>query len=66
MPVDEVYKGLKAYMGHIILIPEAERRRVGREDPGLGTADKAPATDSDRERPRPAAHVALGILVGTA
>src|SRR5215211_915345 len=66
MPVDEVYKGLEAYVGHIILVPEAERRGVGREDPGLGTADKAPATDSDRECPRPAAHVALGILVGTA
>lgn len=66
VPVDEVHKRLEANMGNILLVPEAERRGVGREDPGLGTADEAPATDPDRERPRPAAHVALGILVGTA
>ncbi len=66
MPVDEVHKRLEANMGNILLVPEAERRGVGREDPGLGTADEAPATDPDRERPRPAAHVSLGILIGTA
>jgi hypothetical protein len=66
VPVDEVYKALEAYVGNIILVPEAERRGVGSEDRGLRTADEAPATDSDRERPRPAAHVTLGILVGTA
>src|SRR5215212_11593403 len=66
VPVDEVKEGFEAYVGHILLIPEAERRRVGREDPGLGTAHKAPATDPDRERPRPATHVTFGILVGTA
>src|SRR5919112_3937683 len=66
VPVDEVYKALEAYVGNIILVPKTERRGVGSEDRGLRTADEAPATDSDRERPRPAAHVTLGILVGTA
>jgi hypothetical protein len=64
VPVDEVHKRLEAYVCHILLVPKAERGGVGREDPGPGTADEAPATDSDRERPRPAAHVALGVLVG--
>src|SRR5215212_1017836 len=66
VPVDEVKEGFEAHVGHILLVPEAERRGVGREDPGLGTADEATATDPDRERPRPAAHVALRILVGAA
>src|SRR5688572_8557289 len=66
VPVDEVDKRLEAHVGHILLVSEAERRGVRRKDAGLGTADDVSATDSDRERLRPAAHVALGILVGTA
>jgi hypothetical protein len=66
MPVDEVHKGFETYVCHILLVPEAEWGGVGREDPGPGTANEAPATDSGRKRPRPTAHVALGILVGTA
>src|SRR5215212_5732556 len=66
VPFEEVYQGGEGCVGNIILVPEAERRAVGSEDRGLRTADEAPATDSDRERPRPAAHVTLRILVGTA
>src|ERR687896_1049029 len=66
VPVDEVKEGFEAHVGHILLVPEAERRGVGNEDCGLRSADEGSATDPDRERPRPAAHVALGILVGAA
>ena len=66
VPVDEVEERFEAYVGHILLVPETERRGVGGEDAWLRTADEAPVTDPDRERPRPAAHLTLGILVGTA
>ena len=81
VPVDEVEERFEAYVGHILLVPETERRGVGGEDTWLRTADEAPVTaatrpssgpgmpapqDAGRERPRPAAHLTLGILVGTA
>src|SRR5215212_12171892 len=66
VPVDKVHKRLEADVGHILLVPEAVRRGVGREDPGLRKADETPAADPDREGTRPAAHLPLGILVGTA
>jgi hypothetical protein len=66
VPVDEIHERPEADVGHILRIAEAERRRVSDEDPGFRTADEAPATDPDRERPDPAAHLALRVLVGTA
>src|SRR5919107_4003405 len=64
-----VYKpeeGLEAYVGLVLGVAEAERRGVGDEYARCRTSGEHAPQDAGRERPGPAAHLALRVLVRAA
>src|SRR5215208_6710984 len=64
--VYEPEEGLEAYVGLVLGVAEAERRGVGDEYTRCRPSGEPAPQDAGRERPGPAAHLALRVLVRAA